>query len=388
MASLWKRERSPYYYACYYSADGRRVKKCTKLTDKKKAMDVALTWERAEAEGRRGTLTENQARKVLSEILERTTGHGLVTYTADSWLRDWLKSKAAARSGSTHQKYGRTVESFLAHLGSRARLNVNQITPRDVLGYRDAEIAAGKHPNTCNFAVKHLRTAFNAARRQGLITHNPAEAVEAVALPDAGEHGEQGREGFTAEQIEALLSAASPDWHTVILVAFYVGARLQDAANMQWKSVNLPEKTIRYRARKTGQILVVPLHPRLEAHLVSLPSSDQASGFLAPSLAGKSTAGKSGLSMAFRRIMDQAKVAGTIRRAAKGKGRTVNSLTFHSLRHSFNSAMANAGVAQEMRQKLTGHASPEMNKIYTHYDLDRLRLAVGVLPTLKEATRQ
>ena len=44
--------------------------------------------------------------------------------------------------------------------------------------------------------------------------------------------------------------------------------------------------------------------------------------------------------------------------------RTVRSLTFHSLRHSFNSAMANAGVSQEIRMKLIGHVSAEMNKGY------------------------
>ena len=40
---------------------------------------------------------------------------------------------------------------------------------------------------------------------------------------------------------------------------------------------------------------------------------------------------------------------------AKGKnGRKRSSLSFHSLRHSFNSAMANTGVTQEIRQRLTG----------------------------------
>ncbi len=56
------------------------------------------------------------------------------------------------------------------------------------------------------------------------------------------------------------------------------------------------------------------------------------------------------------------------------------SLTFHSLRHSFNSAMANAGVSQEIRMKLTGHSSAEMNKGYTHHELEPLRAAIAVIP--------
>ena len=44
--------------------------------------------------------------------------------------------------------------------------------------------------------------------------------------------------------------------------------------------------------------------------------------------------------------------------------------------------MANAGVAQELRQKLTGHASAAMNAKYTHHELDALRAAVAVLPSV------
>jgi hypothetical protein len=44
--------------------------------------------------------------------------------------------------------------------------------------------------------------------------------------------------------------------------------------------------------------------------------------------------------------------------------------------------MANAGVSQEIRQQLTGHASVEMNKIYTHHELGPLRAAIAALPSL------
>jgi integrase len=78
--------------------------------------------------------------------------------------------------------------------------------------------------------------------------------------------------------------------------------------------------------------------------------------------------------------MEKAGVEGKRTRASGG--RTLSSLSFHSLRHSFNSALANAGVSQEIRQKLTGHTSAEMNTIYTHHELAPLRAAVEKLPTL------
>jgi site-specific recombinase XerD len=44
--------------------------------------------------------------------------------------------------------------------------------------------------------------------------------------------------------------------------------------------------------------------------------------------------------------------------------------------------MANAGVSQEIRQKLIGHASAEMNTIYTHHELEPLCAAISIIPTL------
>ena len=49
--------------------------------------------------------------------------------------------------------------------------------------------------------------------------------------------------------------------------------------------------------------------------------------------------------------------------------------------------MANAGIAQEVRMKLTGHASVEMNKAYTHHDLEPLRAAVSVIPSPGKAAK-
>jgi integrase len=54
--------------------------------------------------------------------------------------------------------------------------------------------------------------------------------------------------------------------------------------------------------------------------------------------------------------------------------------TFHSLRHSFTSTLANAGVPEELRMKLTGHSSKEVHRGYTHLELDTLRKAIGTIP--------
>jgi integrase len=164
------------------------------------------------------------------------------------------------------------------------------------------------------------------------------------------------------------------------LAGYYTGARLSDLSNLHWNAIDLNNRLITFTASKTKKTVTIPLHTELERHLLKSPGVGRA--FVFPSLAGKGTGGKLGLSGQFAAIMARASIEGKITRHT-AQGRANNSLSFHSLRHSFNSVLANAGVAQEIRQKLTGHASAEMNMRYTHHELQPLRAAIAAMPSLK-----
>jgi len=163
--------------------------------------------------------------------------------------------------------------------------------------------------------------------------------------------------------------------------------RLKDVTDLWWGSVDagltklelIPRKTRRKKRNRKG---VLPIHSELAAWL-----KRQTRGIgkapVFPSLAGKSGGGKSGLSSVFKRIMARAGIQGRMLRERNGEGRSQSSLSFHSLRHSFNSALANANVAQEIRQKLTGHSSAEMNKVYTHHEIETLRAAIAKIPRVR-----
>jgi hypothetical protein len=49
------------------------------------------------------------------------------------------------------------------------------------------------------------------------------------------------------------------------------------------------------------------------------------------------------------------------------------------------SALANAGVVSELRQKLSGHADERSHATYTHHELETLRAAVAKLPAMPSA---
>ncbi|MFM1551463.1 MAG: tyrosine-type recombinase/integrase [Lentisphaeria bacterium] len=53
---------------------------------------------------------------------------------------------------------------------------------------------------------------------------------------------------------------------------------------------------------------------------------------------------------------------------------------FHSLRHSFVSFCANAGVPLSTVQKLIGHGSPAMTRHYHHLSDEAAQSAMAALP--------
>lgn len=374
MASLWKRENSKYFICCYDTADGRRLKKSTKQTERTKAQVVCAEIERVEQLAGSGSLTERTVRNILGGILERTTGEQLTQHRAGPWLDDWLAMKKESREEGTAKVYRTTIGNFKASLGERVNVPLSAIVPRDILNYRKGLIATGRSPKTANHSVACLSVAFNAAVRQGVIPSNPCLAVE--RLPEET----LSRDSFTAEQVRALIKAAEGDWPLAIAFGYYTGARLSDIANMRWNAIDLVAQTITFRPKKTKRKIrqvVIPIHPNLEAMLLKAPGVGAAPVF--PSLVGVATGWHSGLSNQFAAVMVKAGIEGVKRRHGDN-GRLLSTLSFHSLRHSMNSELANAGVAQELRMKLTGHTRAATNATYTHHEAAVLRAAVEKMP--------
>jgi integrase len=377
MASLHKdpRGKSPYFYCAFTLSDGRRTFRSTKLTDRKKAWDVCLQWEKASEQGRGGSLTEAQARRVLNTILESTGQGPMQSETIRDYFRSWLAGKELAKKARTAERYRIVVERFLTSLGHRAKYPLSALTVRDLEQFRNESLAQGKAPKTIAVEVKILRTVLNVARRQGRLLVNPAEGLE---LPKVVSHT---RDVFSPEQVQLLIAAADDEWKTAILCGYYLGARLSDVVNLTWENVDLAAGLVAYEQRKTGKPVASPIHPDLEAHLSNL-ADDNPSDYLCPALQRRSVGGRSGLSQSFGRIMS---TAGIDQQQVKGKGnkgRAFSKLSFHSLRHTFISVLANAGVAAEVRQKLTGHADATTHQKYTHLELQPLKQAIGVLPRL------
>jgi integrase len=326
-------------------------------------------------------VTESNLRRILSDTLERVEGRRLAHPSVQEWLEQWIETRSGAISPRTKQKYEQIKDAFLESLGRRQNAKLESIGLTDFLEFRNSLLAEGRTPQTVDQLVrKILASPFSLAVKLGLIGSNPLVHLPALKTTRI----EKGV--FTPEEISKLVGKAEADWKGAILVGYFTGARLKDVCNLRWGNVDLEKKIITFRAGKTDQLITVATHPELQDFLLIHRISDDPQAFLFPSLAGKSGGGKSGLSMAFKRIMEKAGVeAGIAREKAGLKGRSFSLRSFHSLRHSFISALANSGVSSELRRRLSGHASEEMHAVYTHHELETIRQAVGSIPRLPSA---
>jgi integrase len=377
MASLHRdpKGRSPYYYAAFGLPNGKRAFRSTKQTNHKQALRVALEWEKASELQRRGELTDAASRRVLDLIRESVGDAPLEKpQTVREYIEHWLAGKTLSQKASTSDRYQKPVTAFLESLGPRADKSLTSLTPKDIENFRNTRMKAGVSNSTVNFDLSVINGALLSAHKQGLLLTNPCAAVE---KPKAKSHK---RDVFSSADIRALLAEADQDWQTAILLGYYCGMRLTDAASLTWADVNLAEGLISYQQGKTDEAVELPIHPDLMAHLLSI--AGDTAGPLCPTLASQPTGGGLGLSTQFSNLIAKAGI--NRNQVQSSKSRKFSTVSFHSLRHSFTSELANARISADVRMKLTGHRSADIHQKYTHTQLKGLREAIATLPRIME----
>jgi integrase len=386
MASIHKdsQGRSPYWYCAYYGADGRRMQRSTRQTDRKAAREICFLWEKASEKARRHELTAAAGRKVIAEMVSISSGEVLEFHSVEEWIRSWLDGKKGAIAATTFSKYEQTLRDFLTYLGKRAEAPLASVSPADIVRFRDHQRGEGRSVETVNLIKVVLNIPFEAARRQGVINFNPVSAVDNLRSSN-GQAGLVGREAFSHDELSRLVAQAEGEWKGAIILGATSGLRLGDVAGLRWEAIDLETSggggLLSVTTGKTGTPVILPIHPDF-AHWLSGQQRGICKAYVFPSLANTGTSGAQGLSRQFRAIMEKAGIVERIVAADGKKGRCRSNKGFHALRHTFVSMLANSGVASELRQKLVGHSDSGVHKKYTHLELQVRRDAVARLPSI------
>jgi len=197
------------------------------------------------------------------------------------------------------------------------------------------------------------------------------------------------REAFTPDQLRRLMALASPFWRCASALSFYTGLRLSNVAALKVSQLK-GDKVVVARTVKTGAPVCVKIPASIMAMIRNhIPPGTGPEDYVWPEHAQHVEKGDvTNLSNQFATLLRNAGLRKDRRAAGHGKSgrRNVNALTFHSLRHSLVSALANAGVNQQVVKKFVGHATDRVNDLYTHIKQDTLDKAVALLPDITNST--
>lgn len=378
MASLWKHPNSPYWTACFTGKDGRRMKRSTKETNQKKALKLAEQYE--EAARKRRTFT--QVREVLQDLHQQLTGDELKSVSVRDHVQNWLAEKKDETKPATLVFYTNSTTKFLDFLGARADHETGTVTRKDVLSYRKG-LAASLSSTSTNHHIKCLRMVFKAARREGLVSENPAEFVDRVKAK-----GGYARRPFTLDEVRHVLKVADAEWHSMVLFGIYTGQRLSDIAGLTWSNLDLDASELRFVTAKTGRRMKIPLALPLAEHLKARAATEKMSGPVHPRAADVAKKGSqnSTLSNQFANLLAEAGLRKPVSHVKEKNGRTgakeAAQLSFHSLRHTAVTLLKEAGIPAAVVMEMIGHDSEKMSEHYTHVGEEAMRKAAETLPDL------
>lgn len=240
-----------------------------------------------------------------------------------------------------------------------------------------AEGFSGCGNSTRNQAVSFHRMMWRVLIADGAarITGNPWDGIQKKHETHTR------RREMTVEELARVYSLLRGEMRLLFSVGIYTGQRLGDCALLEWGQVDLIRRHIalipRKTARKTGRTVIVPIHANLLKMLLEFPQAARV-GYVMPQCAETYLKQAGALSDRFIRVF---KAAG-IETATDGEdGHRKRALvSFHSLRHTFVSLAANAGVPLAVVQSIVGHSTVDMTRHYFHESEAALNSAVAALP--------
>lgn len=295
----------------------------------------------------------------------------------------------------------RTVWMAFARWMERNHIEIGhlaEVTETAVAEYL-AEFRCHHSATTYNNHVCVLREIFRVLADKAGILHDPWTGVCLRADDSVS------RRELTLDEVARLYAAAAkegPHWKLLVMTGIYTGLRLGDCCRLSWESVNLERQIIQVIPEKTkkhahGRPVTIPIHPSLMSELVRMRNAGDHSalplqletptsrtptgtGYVNPTVAELYLNRKWMVSDGLRRLFKAANISMSMR--LEGRSRKSVIASFHSLRHTFVSLSANAGVPLPVVQSIVGHCSTAMTRHYYHENEDVLRQAVEAIPAI------
>jgi integrase len=353
----------------FRGADGKKVTKSLGTRNYKVATEKAIPL--AEAFAAKDTAEAVQKIAKAKDLIDTKT------LALDGVWEAFVATRPSAGTG-TQSLYKNALNRFVtwAKANRPSLRELADVDARAASDWLQEEWEGGISASTYNDRRGSMLTITKALMRPYRLSENPWIGTDRKKM--AGK--QQIRLPLNKDQVEALLNMdIEQDTRVLMLLALCAGMRLKDAVLLEWESISggfityTPAKTINTSSARVQ----VPILPILLEALKALPRTKEEK-FILPRLAEWYQSNSSCVNrMLLRKIHS---VTGSDKQDASGKGKVARSeYGYHSLRHTFCTECARAGVPATMLAAMAGDTIATLDKFYVKLDL-----AASAIPQLSK----
>ena len=298
-----------------------------------------------------------------------------------------------AMPATAHERacYQSTLNEFIRFVDNN-ELGVNEITPaltdKFANHLRKTEISVGTH----NRKIRRLKKIFEVLKDYRE-EDNPFQALS-LRRKEREEHEQTVRRlSFSREQEKQILEKLEdskyivknkPEIRVVYHLGMFTGQRLKDCVLLRWDKVDFTKRRIWVKQFKTGKEVTIPMAPKL-FEILTKTQEWKTDCYVCPNVAkrynkldknGKNT-GNNLVNIDVLRPIKWIGLKPSV--AVPGRKKKVTVYGFHSLRHSFASHCAEAGVPKAVVLSILGTNSEIVDKHYTHIGDEAQEKAINSL---------
>mgnify|MGYP000167901170 CR=1 FL=1 len=387
MASIRKRD-GIYYIRFSKTVDGKRHQKALSLFtgDKREAQKLCFKYEDMY---KFGEIDPFNGWKPKQEMRKRKRKKELTRMPLHDAADLFVEQRSQANA-TTKKNYRRHLKMLEKQVGKT--MPVTEILEEDI---REFCFRSDLAKSTQASYLRHLKVFFNWMNEKGMVNEDITDTIKPPRVPQKISQKILSREELDRvfEAFDAFYKKQKEEGYVtkphqkrlwfkpMINMMYYCGMRGSEAVSLRWPDVNLrgnPNDDDDYgyiritnskdNTTKSGKERVIPIREPLSPWMRQW-FKDQGQpddGYVFPSSTGLHrehgmTAGS--LSKAFKKFVRLA-------------DNVPNTITLHGLRHSCATDLLRKNVPIHLVQKIMGHSSIDVTKIYEHLDENDLKDAV------------
>lgn len=266
-------------------------------------------------------------------------------------------------SGNTLDAYQRDLRKLLDYL-EREQKDICDVTLHDLEHFSAGLHDIGIHPRSQCRILSGIRSFFRFVQLDGYRDDDPTELLES---PQIGDHLPEVLTTEEVDRLEASIDLSKWEGHrnrAIIEVLFSCGLRVSELVNLKLSDLYIDEEYVRVMGKGSKERLVP----------ISRKAIDELKNWFYDRNLMKIKPGEEDFVFLNRRgaHLTRTMILIMIKSQAKDAG-IQKTISPHTLRHSFATALLEGGADLRFIQALLGHEDIGTTEIYTHIDTSTLR---------------